>query len=323
MSDVEIDTAANLEFFNFAVLRPAIESLGLRGLGPESIVSSFGLIEAASWAKLGVQIGYFDAKGATELIFSSREILDAWRRLAALDLHASKESWADIFQMNESGALTVNFGLFSKVTDISPETRNLAQHFFQLLLLLTSENIYSDSTHYFLEYIGWRNDELWEEHSGGMSFRYADAVQIASGFANVLDFWGELLDLELTTWHSGLPSAKDVSADFFVSFAAEALSIRGRCSNFMQVAVVDRYFILAGEFAGLSRSESPEWLDARHKAFMNLTDIMSFAVNEYSKLRPKEELWQLFTGGRGSLPTENKRKRAERLAWSELSGFSE
>src|SRR5258708_20681728 len=189
MSDQEKHATAGLEFFRSAILDPALEVQSFFDFEDSNTVSDFGAVEAAHWAWLGVQIGYFDGKDAQELISSSEGVFKAWLNLRNREIISSDDDWAKIIRQAESGQLSLNKELFSGPVNMAPRIRKLLHITFQNVLLLTAENIFEHDSLYFLDSIGWSDHREWDARRVGSVRRLLGAVQdIGFGFANVLNY---------------------------------------------------------------------------------------------------------------------------------------
>lgn len=311
MSGHEKDATANLEFFRSAILWPTLD-LRAHSDVLASTVSDLGAIEAVHWARLGVYIGYFDGKDAQELISSSEGVFQAWSELQNLQIITPEDDWANVIRPGERGEPALNKELFSVATDIAPRTRELLQDTFQIFLLLTSENILDKDSSYFLDSIGWTDDREWNVRREGMVlWKRGSVQQIGAGFANVLNYWEEMF--------SSSRSAEDREAEFTHIDSLDGLAPKPQAPDFTQYArailsrrfnlgkteIVDRYFMLAGEFANRAREDSPAWLDARVKVFEKLLGLITYAGGGAS-MSGHEALWSVFTNSIESSPVENK-----------------
>jgi hypothetical protein len=333
MSDLERDAADNLEFFKSAILDPAIESRSsteYTGHNIErSIVSDFGAIEAAHWAWLGAQIGYFDGKDVQELISSSEGVFEAWSNLRNLQVISPGERWADVIRAMEGGPPVLNKEAFSVATEINYETRELLQNTFQIFLLLTAENILEDDSRYFLDTIGWADDEKWSARRRGAELRGRSGTvrKIQSGFANVLGYL-EAMD---SSSNSAVKRDDDDPYTYIArrvdratfsgqpfhgtvvwNFTQDARAILSRRFNLGKAQTTDRYFALAGECATRAWDDSPEWLDARRAAFTRLLWLVNYAGGGLWTRTDEPRLWNLFTGSAPTPRTEIKVGRSDK-----------
>jgi len=307
MSDHENDTTSNLEFFKAAILEPALTTQSLfESEKPGSTVSDFGAIEAANWALLGGLIGYFDGKDAQELISSSQGIFKAWSNLHDRQIISPEEEWARIIRPTESGLPTLNEELFLVVVGIDPRTLELLHNTFQTFLLLTAENVLNYDSRYFLDSIGWTDDEEWAARRTAGTYQ-GSVRGLGAGFANVLNYWGEI--------SSSFRSAQHRSRyiDVFGPLARVEISkltqdvraILSRRFNLGQIEIVYRYFALAGEFANRAREDSPAWLDARVDIFNNLKFLITYAGGGDSMSGHETPLWNVFARGMESSLAED------------------
>jgi hypothetical protein len=344
MSDLEKNVTANLEFFNTAILLPALRDHLIFSVGEaSSTVSDFGAIEAAHWAWLGVQVGYFDAKDAHELISSSEGIFKAWTNLRDRQIVSPKDDWASVFQIGESGEATLNKELFSTIEEVDIETRELLQSTFQTFLLLTAENIFDNDSRYFLDGIGWTDDEEWNARKGGTIHQQLGSVQsgsvqqIGTGFANVLNYWEEMDSSSLSVRDKSRvkpelhqrkrdigirATGSIVPAAAVLNFTENARAISSRRFNLGQIEVVNRYFALAGEFANRAVEDSPEWLDARLRVFERLIFLITYAGGV-----PIEghtgRLWNVFTRGVDGSSSEHEAMPIESSRETEIESSSD
>jgi len=316
MSDREKDVTANLEFFKSAILEPALENE--YGFDVEGPVSDFGAVEAAHWAWLGVQIGYFDGKDAQELISSSNGVFRAWSNLQHRQIISPEDRWANVIRIAESGQPALNTGSFSAAEEIGPRTRELLQNTFQTFLLLTAENISDETSRYFLDSIGWTDDREWNARKGGHVHRRSGSVQqVGAGFANVLNYWEEMESSSRSAVNhdAELPYAYDLergsigfsegltSGTAVPNFVQDARAILSRRFNLSHIDIVDRYFALAGEFANRAGEDSPAWLDARLSLFESLISLITYAGASVEGHQTR--LWNSFTSGFQSPLPEN------------------
>ena len=284
--------ADRLEFFKSAILKRAllyhhlsqIEELG-------RATSEFGAVEAAHWARLGVQIGYLDAKQAQELFSSSGPVLEAWAYLRNRQIISPEDDWASIIRTDDRGRTTLNEESFSFNKEMHLSTRELLQNTFQTFLLLTSESILDDEAHYFLQSIAWTPAAEWNARKMGMvywwpnsAFRTRLANQwpgsaqgIGAGFADVLNYWEEMesASRDVVRQHDSLsllslpadPAGDLAAVSSFLDDVRKILIPRFRLSHGQTVA---RYFSFAGELVRRVADDSLECLDARRKIFDNL-----------------------------------------------------
>jgi len=308
------DAAGNLEFFRSAILEPTLRHQSVRALvGDGRTVSDFGAIETAHWARLGVRIGYFDAKAALELFSSSDEVFEAWSNLKSREIISPDDDWARIIRLGESGKPFLNSELFSPV-QIAPRTRELLQNTFQNFLLLVIENILNDDSINFLDSIGWTSDGKWEARRGGGDVIWLGNVQsIGSGFANVLNYCEEMdsSSRSVEEWSRiHLRKGQDSMVKDFMESARAILAPR---LNLGTIEIVDRYFALAGEFTNRAREDSPSWLDARQNAFYTLFYLIRNAGGVASMEQEQTRLWNLFTKIAASPMFGNETTTAESL----------
>jgi hypothetical protein len=334
MSDQWKDLTTNLDFFKSAILQPVLEDLSDVQRNMSTVVSNFGGVEAAHWARLGVKIGYFDAKDAQVLISSSVGVLLAWYQLQRSGIISPQDDWAKVIRRGERGGPDLNTELFTVTANIAPRTQELVQNTFQTFLLLTAEDILDSHSRYFLDSIGWSDREEWNSRLEGTARRQTDSVQaIGFGFANVLSYWEEMdsasfsaekRDAEYSAypqwahqvyrrgWSTdvGFPGGlTDVAT--VEKFTRDVRAILSRRFNLSSAEIVDRYFALAGEFANRSRDDSPEWLDARLRIFEELIVRMRYAGGGAIVSGDEIRLWNLFTKGVESSPAQNEERRVE------------
>ena len=258
--------------------------------GLTDVISLFAGVEAACWASMGVRIGYFDPTHTYELISSSAGIFDAWAILNKGSLARFKQSAWNPIILGEPGEYRLNSEYFiSHAEKSSAEERDLLQRTFQTLLLLTSENLLTDDSLFFLEDIGWTTSGQWERVKAPRGGRRS-LQRTGLGLANILDYWAEIDDVVATD----RPMEEDTRSmlSFFVDQVASIVRPRFNLSN---DEIVDRYFILAGEFVGREPDNSAEWLDARGKFFAQLLRVVTYARG--TEVQNKERLWNEFVTG--------------------------
>jgi len=322
MSDEKRDHTDNLEFFEAAILGAApVNDQGFISF-ESSISSDFGVIEAAHWAWLGVQIGYFDGEDAYELLSSSKDLFRAWSNLLDREIISPEEDWASVIRLGGRGQPALNKKLFSVAVEIAPQTREFLQNTFQTFLLLNAENIMEGDSQYFLDSIGWTSDEKWNACREGMAHRLQGAVQeIGAGFANVLNYWDEMESSSwnvnpdgvryIFDWGDSIGFTKGLAHEpVFPNFIRDVRAIMSRRFNLDRIEIVDRYFALAGEFTQRAVENSPAWLDARLKVFDQMHRLIKY-VGGTTKGR-KRQLWSVFTKSIESSPAENEVKPAKK-----------
>jgi hypothetical protein len=309
MNENEVDTAANLRFFRSAILEPTLEhqepeyfinyQFATAGYTMHETMQQFSVIEAANWLRLGARIGYFEENEVRELNSSSDRELNAKSYL---------QSRGIVFPDLPDEALFEGM-------DVPPRTVALLHNAFQMFILLTSENILDRHTRYFLETIGWGDDQLWIANKQGTGYSTSGSgTDSAIGFSNVLNYWQEMSSAcrALEEAHSYFqyqsvfggssilfpPDERDQPvARMVATFTWRARAIMCNRFNLSRSDVGDRYFVLAGEFANRGREDSPAWLDARCGLFEQLFLLIDFADAATTWRRDVPQLWSLFTTG--------------------------
>jgi hypothetical protein len=308
--------AANLQFFRSAIFEPAVAPrIGVEP--PHVVTSDFGAIEAAGWARLGTEIGYFDAREAQKLVSSSEAIPEAWANLTGMEALRRGGYLSELFR-GKGGRPLLNRELFSAGMWISPAIRALLQNTFQTFLLLAAEYELVATSSYFLEAIGWETDEAWNDGIRSDKPSIGEG-SIASGFSNVLHY---MEDVRSTTFfalsgiselgrtrQSGSPERR-----IFRHYFEAARTIQFSSFNLNKLNVVERYFLLAGEFASLAKDDTPEWFDARSHVFERLEQLISFAAGPSIRdFRPR--LWDEFTKGIDARTLERRGRVPPRQAY--------
>lgn len=309
MSDDKSNATANLEFFKAAILHPALRHQRFwddREAG--STVADFGAIEAAHWAWIGVVSGYFDGKAAYDLISSSKGVFNAWSNLRDRGVISAEDDLAAIItQKAEGGQLVLAKEFFFEIEESAPDPRELLYQTFQTFLLLATENIFKWDSIYFLDSIGWADHEWWNVHRrGAIHPSIIGTVQdIGSGFANILNYWEEMSQPSLTS--PEVPTARILNVPVQRLNETVRFLMQPRF-NLGQTEIVDRYFVLAGEFANRAKEDSPAWLDARLNLFKKLILLITYAGGETSVRKDNTRLWNLFASSIESSPTAVWRK---------------
>src|ERR1700730_7764066 len=108
MDDEKKEATARLEFFKSAILVPAMTYPSWCKTSEDRVASDYCAVETALWASLGVQIGYFTAIDASELISSSEGVFQAWSNLQSQQNIAPNQHWAKIIQQMEGGPPSLN-----------------------------------------------------------------------------------------------------------------------------------------------------------------------------------------------------------------------
>jgi hypothetical protein len=308
MSEPEIKSAfkRRLEFAKSAILDPLQVERRI-GLG---ISANFARVEAARWLLLGVQIGYLDAREAYELVSSEKEaIITAWQSLRDANLSSTDSGWPQIILSDAAGEPHIDGKSFVAIYEESPS--ELALNAFQNLLLLTSENILLDHALFFLDVIGWTNDDIWVASSSGELDGYG-AQELASGFASILAYlqgfsaWSR--DTDRLQRYMQIP-VHEVSSELALELDSRGklnerdllrylvVSAIGNASPRFRLtlpSVRDRYYIFTGHFVNLTRDGSPAWFGAQRTAFEELTRLLLSFGDESSE---RDRHWYLFRTG--------------------------
>jgi hypothetical protein len=323
MSDDKTDACLRLEFFKAAILQPAFE----REREPtnwdnaDTIISAFGAIEAAHWASLGTRIGYFDGKEVRSAILSE-SLVKAWLDMRNRQLISSGDVWGSVLEQR-SGNLVLNEQLFPLHVQSDEFTTEILHEAFQTFLLLTGESIVDRESLYFLSSIGWTDDRVWEARKDGMVREHkGSAHDIGYGFSNVWHYWEEIGHWALSprgrrgnvfpvpylgalrTEGATVVAGNVASSGALAAFIGDTRAILSRRFNLEEASVVDRYFVLAGEFVNRAKDGSPDWLDGRFAVFERLAQLITYAGGG-ANLRPRrEQLWEMFAkGSGGALPS--------------------
>lgn len=316
MNEADSNTKSNLAFFESAILAPAETAFDLSEVFREedSLDGYFGIIEAALWARLGILIGYLDVKDVQGFLSTARASR-AWSVLSTQAVGSLEHEWANVivFKSDETGIAVLDTSLFSE--QVGAETRDYLRRSFQTLLLLAAENILDHSSHEFLDGIGWSTTSGWMARKrGGPQYRYY-AQDLGAGFANVLNYWGEVdsvfesleahNDVFPTALVPGFEKMGIVAPGSEVqNFIEEVLKIVTPRFNLGQPEVVERYFVLAGEFVNRARDDSPEWLDARVNVFRRLASQIRRFGGESSYQQLAGRLFNLFSNGNSDKETD-------------------
>jgi hypothetical protein len=296
------NTSANRDFFNSAVLQQAVQSKGIK-----SIHGHLGVIEAAHWARLGVQVGYFKADDALQLLASAaHHVFDAWSVLTTHGVLPLDHVWAGIFQKQESGGIRFNENWVA-VQDIAEAKSEFLQGLYQTLLLLLAENILDESSRYFLDGVMWTTESDWRSlMSGNRPYEYGNVQTIGIGLANVLNYWAEVESLlsdaigepirrslppyaeimRAAEWKEKTINPIRREVRIFVEGVQRIVSSR---FSLDKIRIVERYFALAGEFVNRIHDNSPAWLDARLDAFQILILHSHVLAVKYSYSRSQTE----------------------------------
>jgi hypothetical protein len=327
-------SASNLEFFQAAILHPAIDQRRQAHLSKtDRGMSSFGPVEAAHWARLGVLIGYLDAKDAHALIASTTEVIGSWSELQAYDLVAPHEIWAQIIDPRSGDQPLINSRLFEPATETAPVVTEMLHSTYQTYLLLTAQNNFDDDTYYFLTSIGTTKKPEWDARRKESDPRQIGSfLKIATGFAKVWSYWDGMDSLSSSIEarsrnqypfpaveraidipaHLEL-SEKDIAA--ISSFTQQARQILSRRFDLGNVETVDRYYTLAGELVNASREDTSQWLDARAEVFNRLTQLIVYAGGEKNVRENSDHLWQRFTASDLSSFLEKPARTQPQRSW--------
>lgn len=317
MNSMENSTVDNLKFFIEAIVNPAVD----KTIGGDSAVADLTAVEVLHWARLGVRIGYFNKK-SIEPILSLNSILQSSRRCRKRV--SADEPWLDIILPGQRGQAILNEKWFTVLDArqqefIKPWKLELLQRTFQTLLLLTSENIIDDNSRYFLDSIGWTSKTEWEvRFSGTFRGMQGSVQQIGCGFANVLDYWEEVRSASIsagyeteirsggnvTSWNLDFEHIKGPinfpnyqSPAFVVTdFLKDVRAIVSRQFNLMDPNVIERYFVLAGQFINSQKEDTPEWRDARLRIFEDITELLEYFGADPLFRMQRAHFWNLFIG---------------------------
>jgi hypothetical protein len=290
MNDSAHDMQSALEFFRAGIFNRALEYQKVADPADKgSIIADLGLTEAVDWVLLGTQIGYFERRQALKLVLSAKEsIVTAWFRLLNRQL-VSPEGDLGRGVSFEGEEPVLNAALFTPEQDVDSRERDLRHDTFQTILLLTAEHIWNDEAMYFVNSIGWTDSEDWfARKNGSVLTPPRSAERIASGFADVLQYWHEVGSLGSSRFAE--TADRDRQSVVFVERARNVLVHRFHLDQ----EVVMRYFSLAGEYMNLNNDGSPAWLDARRDAFDNLILVMgNIADIRFTDILA--DLWNLYT----------------------------
>jgi hypothetical protein len=293
------------QFFRTAIALPAHAKPDWTAQRADRIISDFGLVEAALWGALGVQIGYFEPYSIWELISSSPGFSTAWSSLQSQQMIPPGEDLA-IYRTDEEGRQSLNDELFQM--DL-PLMRQPLHPTFQRILLLTSENIYNDSAWYFTASISWCEQSAWRLRKLGIDPRHDSAQEIASGFADILTYWEEM---EFALRNAATkPHVDDDPESILWPFLHKIRRMILWRFNLGQAEIVDRYFQLAGEFVGGARDNSPAWADSSMNVFHKLRGLISFFGGEAAMQLGNSRYLQMFFEGLGYPSSEKEAMRAK------------
>jgi len=311
MSGDRTVTASNLEFFRAAILEPAL-GYTRRDLDEVERASWYlGAVEAAHWAALGGQIGYFEGEDAYQLIADSKEVFDAWINLVNQNVISRAEPWAKV--VTESGSIyQFREERFApdRESEIDERTRQFLQQTFQGYLLALAESSFDDDTQYFLTSVAWADDAEWNARRAGMRRGEADPVEkLWTGFANAVNCLEQMRELsdsfesrDMSLMFGVSPSLPEIpQPEAIEKFTGQAQMIVSRRYFLSFDQLVNRYFVLAGELVGRARQDTAEWLDARPGFFNHLCQIVSYGGGARQVRERRAQLWDLFvTDARGA-----------------------
>jgi hypothetical protein len=157
MSGQDQEKAANLEFFETAILKPTLVDFESE---QPTIIQAFAVIEAAHWTRLGTHIGYFDEKHGQEIVLSREEVSRALAHLEDSGMLSTPGVWANIIRLGDGGRPVLNQQSFTVSGDAHPQILELLRTTFQLFLLLTAENMLDVNSRFFMDAIGWTQVRL-------------------------------------------------------------------------------------------------------------------------------------------------------------------
>jgi hypothetical protein len=293
----ETDARVNLKFFRAVILD---QSLRKRPSSSEeitpSIMSDFAAVEAVHWTGVGVRIGYLDRKAAYDLISPSK-IFRSWLDLQERGSVSTNDPWHWFLRFEGSGGkLVLDEERYSDLSKIDPETREGVHNWFQTFFLLASENLLDENSHYFLDSIGWTDDQIWKWRKEGAGFERG-VNRIWLGFANVLNYADQMNQLVQMLNTGKAPEGAANLWDYARAIIAPRFNLVRRDKD-LNLPITERYFSLAGEFAGQARENNPAWLDARTTVFASLFAFVNFLRGIRPDIRENEaHLWNVFTRG--------------------------
>lgn len=292
------------DFFNSCIVAPTrrvarrlAPVLATWNLRPAAL---FAAVEVAHWARLGTEIGYFDSVEAKKVI-AENELSQFWFELYDRGLISANDAWSQIFIATGTKSPSLNEALFPTAPQVDTILHNWFHDTFQSLLLLTSEHLLTPESHYFLESIGWADDEEWEARMRGVPPHSRGVGALWTGLSNVLSFWEELQSL-LRLIHRMFNYPKQFFRGDWLSqerkrlvqnFLGETCTILSPRFNLERITVQERYFLIAGEFVSLTRQHNAEWLDNRTQVFEDLILQMGFfnaATRDY-----RGRFWQVYS----------------------------
>jgi hypothetical protein len=269
-----------LEFFKLAILEPTAALL--RELNPPDAktLMNFYAAEANCWINLGALIGYLKKNEAFGFLSNT-----LWQTLLGLLDRGDERLPRELLVQ------TMNF---EHAMNLDAATEETLQTTFQILLLLTNENILDRDSHYFLETIGWASDEQWDACRLGSHNKSEKSISaIGRGFANVLSYWDEM-ERSSRTLEPSSGQITDASIPRVIDLARAFMSYR---FNLMHGKTINRYFVLAGQFVNVARDDSPAWLDSRRRVFERLISLICYVetrAKSFTKDR-ESQLWKMYS----------------------------
>lgn len=284
---------ANLAFFRDFVFGSSIGEIEFEKLDaaatPTPILKSKGLIEAALWMKLGVEVGFLDPESVSQfLITCERPLSVAWNYLLDQDALAGRRGrppdvWCD-FMSDEPQARLIKDKFFEiKRQKIGPLKRLSSKEYDHLsqcflgCLLLTSEVIFEPCTMVFLEKIGWASNEEWNYLTQGdpkpSGFRIED---LYIGLANYVRYSKQLFE------HLSLYIASDIGGTEFVSLKDKAWKIHSERRLIIR-EYTDRLLPLVAKIVNRLPARGLEWRHARLAIFKDVYQITGLNRDELFK----------------------------------------
>jgi hypothetical protein len=286
---------ANLEFFNAIFLNT--EDLSSETLRQAPVLHSIGIIEAALWLRLGIELDFFEAGNVVQQLISIEDGLSAAWTILQEETLISKE-WCDFLTPVAGGRPIFIKEQYLRVRDEPSEMsahRDFLKQSFLSHLLLTSEVIFEPSTMFFLESVNRSPDEAWQRRLKGFEETSIPFDSLYLGFANYVQYIHRFVRFA----HQPLNHEGDFGVIPEASvYALEDLTWRisemVRPRTFIDMRATQRCFEFGGDLLATIKQSGPEWLEMRAVVFDQLDFVAHWSNRREMDVGQRRHMWDVF-----------------------------